>query len=139
MAKTGSQIEGDIRNFLLTSDLAKMLTGSVYRDGPRPRDSKLEDAVVIFTTGTPTQVEEGVVTVNIYVPDIDPYENGVLTKDGGRCETLEVAAQQWVNSLKTSVSNYKFRLQMAIFTAEQPEINQHFVVVRLAYQYYGGE
>jgi len=115
-----------------------MITGDVYRYGMRPRDSRLEDAVVIFTTGVPTQVEEGVVTINIYVPDVDPYENGVLVEDGERTEELEAAAQQWVESLTTSVSNYKFRLQMAIFTEEEPEINQHFVVVRLGYQYYGG-
>mgnify|MGYP006988832387 CR=1 FL=1 len=139
MAKTGKQIQGDIRQLLLSSDLATMITGDVYREGMRPRDSRLEDAVVIFTTGTPNQVEEGVVTINIYVPDIDPYDNGVLTEDGERTEAIEAAAQQWVDSLTASVSNYKFRLQMAIFTAEQPEISQHFVVIRLAYQYYGGE
>jgi hypothetical protein len=139
MAKTGSQIEGDIFQLLRVSDLAKGLTGQVYRFGMRPRDSKLEDAVVIFTTGIPTQVEEGVVTINIYVPDIDPYGNGVLTKDGERAEQLEIASQQWVDSLTTSVSNYKFRLQMSIYTEEQPEINQHFVVIKLAYQYYGDE
>ncbi len=138
MAKTGKQIQGDIYQLLRDSDLARMITGDVYRYGMRPRDSRLEDAVVIFTTGVPTQVEEGVVTINIYVPDVDPYENGVLVEDGERTEELEAAAQQWVESLTTSVSNYKFRLQMAIFTEEEPEINQHFVVVRLGYQYYGG-
>ena len=113
-----------------------MISGDVYRSGYRPRDSRLEDAVVIFTTGLPDQIQTGVVTVNIYVPDIDPYQNGVLVEDGERTETIERLAQKWVDGLTTDRSCYKFRLQQTIYTEEEPDIHQHFIVVKLKYEYF---
>ena len=136
MAKTGKQIQGDIYSFLKGSTLCSMISGDVYREGYRPRDSRLEDAVVIFTAGLPGQIQTGVVTVNIFVPDIDPYENGVLAEDGERTEELEHLAQEWVDSLTAAVSCYKFRLMQTIHTAEEAEISQHFVVVKLAYEFF---
>ena len=139
MAKTGKQVQGDVYQLLKGSALCSMISGDVYRGGYRPRDSKLEDAVVIFTAGLPDQIQTGVVTVNIFVPDIDPYDNGVLVEDGQRTAEIEGLAQIWVDSLSTAVSCYKFKLQSAIYTEEEPEINQHFVVVKLGYEYFGDD
>ena len=74
MAKTGKQIQSDVLALLKSSTLPSIISGKVYRKGCRPRDSKAEDAIVIFTTGLPGQIQTGVVTINIYCPDIDPYE-----------------------------------------------------------------
>ena len=139
MAKTGKQVQGDIYRLLKDSTLYTMISGEVYRSGNRPRDSKLEDAVVIFTTGIPDQIQTGVVTVNIFVPDIDPYQDGTLREDGERTEEMERLAQAWVDSLTAEVSCYKFRLMQTIHTAEEADINQHFVVVKLAYEYFGDD
>lgn len=139
MAKTSKQVQGDIYRLLKGSTLSSMISGEVYRNGLRPRDSRKEDAVVIFTTGLPYQIQTGVVTVNIYVPDIDPYDNGVPVEDGERTEKIERLAQQWVDSLTTDKSCYKFRLQQTIYTEEEPDINQHFVVVKLGYEYFGDD
>ena len=84
MAKTGKQIQSDVLALLKSSTLPSIISGKVYRKGCRPRDSKAEDAIVIFTTGLPGQIRTGVVTINIYCPDIDPYENGVLVEDSQR-------------------------------------------------------
>lgn len=138
MLKTGKQVQGDIYNFLRKSALSSMISGGVYRNGYRPRDSKLEDAVVIFTAGLPDQIQTGVVTVNIFVPDTDAFENGILVEDGQRTESIEKLAEDWVKSLNAGVSCYKFRLQQTIYTDEEQDINQHFVVVKLAYEYYDG-
>ena len=75
MAKTGKQIQGDIRKLLMDSTLYTKISGEVYRNGYRPRDSRREDAVVIFTAGMPEQIQTGVVTINIFVPDIDCDDN----------------------------------------------------------------
>ena len=131
MAKTAKQVQTDIIALLRGSELAAEISGEVYRNGLRPRDSRLEDAVVIFTTGLPDEIETGVVTVNIYVPDIDPYENGVLVEDGERTEKLEILAQGWVDSLLGSGTNYVFELRQTIYTEAEPDIKQHFVVVKL--------
>lgn len=139
MAKTGKQIQGDIRSMLRTSPIKEAISGDVYRNGLRPRDSRLEDAVVTFTTGTPEEVQEGVVTVNIFVPDIDPYNNGVTVEDTARTEELESLADAWVKSLSAAQSCYKFRLLQTIYTEEEAEIKQHFVVIKLYFRYYDGE
>lgn len=138
MTKTSSDIEGDIYNMLRGSDLAKQLSGSVYRKGYRPRDSKLEDAVVIFTAGLNGEVQEGTVTINVYVPDIDAFDNGVLVKNGERVATLERLCQQWRDSLNASTSNYLFIKddEDTVHTVPEEDIHQHFIVVTLNYRYY---
>ena len=128
---TAKQVQNDIYQMLRTSTLSSMISGAVYKSGYRPRDSKEEDAVVIFTAGTPGEVQRGVVTINIFVPDIDPFENGLLVEDGERTAELEKAAAEWVETLTADKSNYKFRLQQTIYTEAEAEINQHFVVVIL--------
>lgn len=139
MAKTGKQIQGDIYQLFKDSTLYTMISGDVYRRGYRPRDSRLEDAVVIFTTGMPDQIQMGVVTVNIFVPDIDPYDNGVLVENGERTEIIERLAADWVDSLSADISCYRFKLMQTIYTEKEAEINQHFVVVKLAYKYFGDD
>lgn len=137
MAKTGKQVQGDIYRLFKGSTLYTMISGDVYRNGYRPRDSRLEDAVVTFTAGIPDQIQTGVVTVNIFVPDIDPYDNGVFVEDGQRTEALELLTAEWIESLTAAVSCYKFKLLQTIYTEEEAEIKQHFVVVKLGYQYFG--
>ena len=139
MPKTSRQIQGDVYRKLLKSPIAETITGGVYREGLRPRDSPNEDAVVIFTAGVTGDIQSGVVTINIFVPDIDPYDNGVLTEDSARTEEIERAAQRWVDSLSTRDSNYRFRLQQTIVTDEAPELHEHFIVVRLEYDFFGDD
>lgn len=136
MSRTASQVQGDVYDFLRNSDLAKGLSGKVYRRGYRPRDSRLEDAEVIFTTGLPGEIETGVVTINIYCADIDPYNNGVLVENGQRISEIENAADTWVKSLVASRSNYLFSLAETIHSTPDKEISQHFVVIKLRYRYY---
>ena len=139
MPKTSRQIQGDVYRKLLKSPIAETITGGVYREGLRPRDSPNEDAVVIFTAGVTGDIQSGVVTINIFVPDIDPFENGVLTEDSARTEEIERAAQRWVDSLSTRDSNYRFRLQQTIATDEALELHEHFIVVRLEYDFFGDD
>lgn len=139
MAKTAKQIQGDVYTLLRDSTLYTMISGEVYRNGLRPRDSQLEDAVVTFTTGLADEIQTGIVTVNLFVPDIDPYKNGVWVEDTARTERLEALAQAWADSLTCEVSNYQFKLQQTIYTEAEPETNEHFVVIKLKYRYFGGD
>ena len=135
--KTGHQIQTDIYGLLKGSDLVKALSGGLYRQGMRPLDSRLEDCVVIFTTADAEQVQEGVVTINVYVPDIYPYENGVPVEDIARCEVIEGLVQQWVAAQTAGVSGgYLFRLNSAVHTQRDEQIHQSFVVARLRFRYY---
>lgn len=132
---TAHKVQTDIMALLADSELCAELSGEVYRNGYRPRDSRLEDIVVTFVAGTPAQVERGAVTLNIFVPDITPYNNGVYVEDGQRTSHIEVLADRWVQSLTTSRANYKFKLLRTISTDNDEAIHQHFVVVQLEYQF----
>jgi hypothetical protein len=133
MVKTGKQVQSDVIKLLERSVLRQYVSGEIYRNGFRPRNSEKEDIIVTFTTGIPDQIQEGTVTINIYVPDIDPFANGVLVENGARCEELECIANDWVDSF-TPALEYKFKLKQTIYTEAEPAINQHFVVVKLDYQ-----
>ena len=133
---TGTQVATDIYAMLNGSDLAKAISGKVYHEGMRPRGSGKEDAVIIFTTGLTGEVESGVVTINIYVHDIKPRRDGVAVINGKRVRELEALAGAWVRSLTAGRSNYLFYLQNAIYTEAEPSIDQHFVVIRLAYRHF---
>lgn len=143
--KTGKEIESDILALMRTSYIvtgegsgnARIpgISGGVYRGTMRPRDSQSEDMTVIFTTANAEQFQAGVVTLNIYVPDLLNRANGVTAEDGARCEQLERLAQDSVDWLKADKSNYLFSLERAIHTNRDPEISQSFVVVPLRFRH----
>lgn len=132
---TAHKVQTDIMALLADSELCAEVSGKVYRAGYRPRDSRLEDIIVTFVTGTPSQVERGAVTLNIYVPDITPYNDGIYVEDGHRTSLIEELADRWVQSLTTSRANYKFTLLRTISTDNDEAIHQHFVVVQLEYRF----
>jgi hypothetical protein len=134
MTKTGQQVENDIYGLINYSPLASLINGGVYKFGMRPKGSMKEDAIVKFVQGYDSQIQSGTVVVNVYVPDFDPYENGVLVRDIARCERIESAANEWVITLTTEKSDYKFKLAQTIYTEEEAEINQHFVSIRLKFR-----
>ncbi len=139
VTKTGSEVQGDVLRFLRGSGLAAEAKGAIYRSGLRPADRAAEDIVVAFTAGLPGEVQSGAVTVMIFVPDV-VLPSGRAVADGARCATLEAAAAAWVAGLTCAVSGgYRFWLQSAIRTVEDAEggsVRQHFVVVKLGYDFY---
>lgn len=132
--KTAKEIQDDVWRLLRDSILADELSGGVYKAGYRPRDSRKEDAIVKYTTGISDQIQDGIVTINIFVPDIDPYNDGVMVEDGNRTTQIERMAQDWVDQIATEVSDYDISLSEPIYTEDEPDIDQHFVVVRLNYR-----
>ncbi len=134
--KTAKQVQSDIIVLLKDSPLVAVISGKVYRNGLRPRDSEKEDLIVIFTTGVPNQVQTGFITLNLYVPDIDPFTNGVSVENMARTDELENLCQQWVDSLNANNSDYRLRLTQTICTEAEPDIRQHFIAVKLMYEYF---
>ncbi len=132
--RTGSEVVGDIRRLLDASGLKATLSGGIYRGGMRPRDSRKEDLVIIFTAGTHGDVDEGVVTLNLYVPDVEL--GGVMVANGQRCEELERMLYEWASGLSTASTPYLFRMRRAISTHAEEEIHQHFVSLKLGYRYF---
>ena len=135
MAKTAKDIQTDFYTLLKDSDLAAMVNGIVYRDGFRPRDSKKEDIVIIYSAGEDDgEIQSGIVTINIYVPDILPYKNGTMVENAARTAKIERAAQEWYESIRGVMPEYIFRLYNTIHTTADEDINQHFVVVQVKYR-----
>lgn len=130
---TAKEIQTFFFDLIKASPLAAAVNGGVYRHGFRPRDSKLEDITVSFVSGLPNQIQKGIIAICIFVPDTDPYGDGVLVEDGGRTETLERVAQDWLDSNPANSTDYSIRLQDTITTVEDAEIHQHFVSVMLHY------
>jgi hypothetical protein len=98
----------------------------------RPFNAVTEDAVVSFLTGLDGQFQTGVLNINVYVPDID---NGsqFKVKNIGRCNVIEEACSTLVSSLKSD--GYRFSLNSIIQTFKAQDIEQHFVNVKLKFDY----
>lgn len=129
MKKTGGQIELDVFN-LLRDELKTIIRGDVYLQGTRPFDSHNEDVLVSFMTGRDADIQRGVVTITVFVPDID-FGGGKLVKDIARCNQLEAFMLDLVSHLK---SEYKFSLERTIQSFPEPDIHQHFIDVKLDYK-----
>ena len=138
MNKTGTQVLTDVFGWLRGSALAEMVSGGVYYAETRPRDSKLEDIVVGYLAGVPADLQQIVVNINIFVPDIDPWRNGVLTPDVARLKEIEGAAATWANSLTvaTTDGNYNVSLYDNIHSSEAAGIGQHYVNIQLRLRYW---
>lgn len=132
---TQRKVERDFRDRLLASPLAREISGEVYYRGTVPRDKRGEYATVMFTAGHPGQIESGTVTVNVYVPDIDPCDNGVFMEDMARTEILEELASEWAVALEVEDPDYLVSLADSVHTTAEPETDRHFIVVRLNYRY----
>lgn len=135
--KTESDVQGFFFALVKGSPLASAVSGNVYRASSyssyRPRDSRLEDIEVIVTSSS-AQPQEGVVTILVYVPDTDPYDNGVGVKDGARIAQLERMAQDWFDTCPESGSEYSLELADAIGSVAIREIGQHAVSMQIRYE-----
>ena len=133
---TAKEIQGDIITLLRESALAQSVSGKIYRKGYRPLNSQAEDITVGFVTGVTGEIQEGVVVINVYVADIDAIGNGTMVENGARTTEIERLADDWVQSLTASRSNYLFELSQTIYTEAEREVHQHFVSIRLNYRLY---
>lgn len=129
-AKSGDQVETDIYN-LLAPRIKEQISGKVYKSNLRPKSSTLEDAVIIFTGGLDGQIQRGVVTVNIYVPDIQTG-SGALEKDTARCRDLANIMISIID--ETETSEYELTRNDMIRTYEHEEINQHFINTKITFR-----
>lgn len=138
MNRTGLQVLQDVYQLLKDSTLADMVSGGVYYAETRPRDSKLEDIVVGYLAGVPADLQQLIVNINIFVPDVDPWRNGVLTPDIARLSAIEQAAAEWVQSLGVDTTDGKYNVSLYdnIHSGEAMGIRQHYVNVQLRLRYW---
>lgn len=136
--KTAINVLLDLKALLEGSLFAKSLNGDIYFEETRPKNSKKEDLVLVFTQGFSHQVERGTVTILAYVADI-PTDGGNTIPHFKRIKEVEEQAVIWVNGLRGGKSgSYLFQLAQTISHYPQPEIKQHFVSIKLDYKYFDG-
>lgn len=134
--KTSEEVLDYICSLAENSSVAEAITGKVYQDGLRPRDSEKEDLVVVYTSGVADgELVRGELTFNLYVQDIQPYRNGVYVKDSRRLSELSGIFQEWIASLRYGISEYKLTQLEPIRTEEDRDLNQHFLILHVQYEY----
>lgn len=135
MGKTAEEIISDVVNLLKRSDIETHISGKIYRDDLRPKDSRLEDITVHFITGYRGDVERGVVALNAYIIPIDRYNDGVLRKDTRRVIAIQRLLTDWLSSPMV-VNNYLIDSDTILDCEYDPEIKQHYINVRLQFKHY---
>ena len=130
--KTESAIERDFLQLLKDSSLASVLRGRIYRDEMRPADAKTEDIVFKFIAGTDAQIQEGIVVVNIYVPDLK-RSGGRAVKDFSRIDALQEEAIKLTDN-STHSSEYRLTTDGSMTTIPVEGIEQHMIVLRLRFR-----
>ena len=133
MIYTGNEILSHMFAVLKDSDLVKKkIGGKLYKRGTRPLDSAAEDAVIGFLSGTATQVQEGFVVLNVYVPNIKTKAGNTMCNIT-RCQTIEKLLVS-IPDLLTAQGNVKFETSDMICTLDEPDINQHFVSLKMRFK-----
>lgn len=132
MIKGKAQIEQDVYDALGTFFKGK-ISGELYPSDTRPRDSELEDAVIIASSPSPDQFQQGRVRILIYVRDID-NGSGRPVKDAERLQELEQLGEPIMELLNDTLLEYAFTFLTAPDTGHDPATPEHFVNIHLQFK-----
>lgn len=119
-----------IYRILKESDIALQISGGLYSRS-RPDDSVLEDIVVntlsLTTEYTP---QEGVVNINIHIPDIKVNINGKTNSklNAERLEQLSKAVCDIIENVKMQGFNISIS---AVNLIEESERQEHYANIRV--------
>lgn len=135
--KTGNEIEGEFYTAVKTTTLAAQVSGDVYRDDFRPRDSVKEDIIVRLTAVTSGQVQSGVVTLLIFTPDIQARgKSGIKKRNSQRLAELETFAAQAIDEIAEALDGYNNVMTETGIRSYKDDNEQHYVSVRISFEYY---
>lgn len=130
MRKAAKTIEADLFALIKESDLAKAVNGNVYRKGQRPEGSTKEDIVVKFLTGREGQIQQGVLILNVFVPD--KIFGNAMIEDTLRIEELQKLIIEFVENCKDN--EYDYQLDTTPDSDEVEGIQQHYISARISYK-----
>ena len=125
MIATIADIEHDAYN-AVRDTLAGIVRGAVYPSECRPYDSVEEDAVVIASTATADQIQEGRVHINVWVADID-NGSGREVPDKARIRAISGQGNAILEALNSNCDkSYLFEFAEATNILQDAN-NQHIV------------
>lgn len=130
--KTEKQIERDFFKFVCDSELARSISGKVYRKGVRPPDSDKEDIVVKFLSGLDEQIQSGIVVLNIYVPDETIRGTGTKVEAFERVAELEEILLTFIE--ENDSNEYDLSKDGTPKSLEAEGIEQHFIQARIKFR-----
>lgn len=113
------------------SPIKAAITGGIYKK--RPLNSSLEDVVINSLPISALQLQEGLVNVNIHVPNL-VITNGTVQDptqpNHARLKALATIAALSLNDVWIDDVHFTIQ-QQTVF--EEPEINEHYVNFRLLF------
>ena len=132
MNKTAEEIEEDVFLALQKSELKNIIGGGIYYTETRPINSKNEDAVIAFLAGTDSQIQRGVVCVNVYVKNIN-NETSSSVKHKKRCKEISRLLADFQQSNRI-LNEYYIELDSIIKSFKSDDTDEHFVNCRLKFK-----
>lgn len=129
---TDSEIKSDLFKLIKESELARAITGKVYKR-PRPQNSKKEDCVIRVIANENGEIQTAIAIVNIYIPDVFVEEMNEWTEDDPRIAELSKMAEQLFNHNRT-LANRLIELQSQQTFEETGK--EHFVSNRILFNIY---
>lgn len=111
----------------IKDDVANIIDGFVYQDGCRPYNSiGSEDAVVSVSTLSADQVQEGVIALNIFVPDIN-NATGLYMPNRARLLALSQCMGGIIDALQSKMPEAEIRPYTATQTMANDNDKEYFV------------
>ena len=137
MMKSESEVEQDFFDALKGTSLILQVKGNLYKHGTRPFDSNKEDVVVKVTTLAASQMQQGVVSILAYCPNVDASEYGRMMPDKARIMKLERLCYDTLFEIKQRIADgyHDLRLETAISSRYDAEIKQSHVIMKIKFQY----
>lgn len=133
MIKTEMQIERDFTAYVKNSELGNAIRGEIYRSEMRPADAKTEDLVIKFLTGLDTQVQTGIIVLNLYVPDIAYGKNGRKVGDKARIAELQTLILSFIADCDSG-GEYLLTSESTPTSYAIDDIEQHIIAVRINFK-----
>lgn len=111
----------------IKDDVANIIDGFVYQDGCRPYNSiGSEDAVVSVSTLSADQVQEGVIALNIFVPNIN-NATGLYMPNRARLLALSQCMGGIIDALQSKMPEAEIRPYTATQTMANDNDKEYFV------------
>lgn len=132
--KTTVEIEDDIFTILKGSELARTVSGKIYKGYRRPADSTKEDITVHVLANQNGEVQLAFVNVNIYVKDTligDAYDT-----DKVRTRTLAALACKIFEYTGSGKNFDTIVEEQNIYEADGTKQPEHFINIKVKYRTY---
>lgn len=134
---TGLKAEEDFFEALTTKEMRLMhgISGNIWRDGTRPRDSKNEDVILRLTSLDSGQTQTGVITLLCHCPDIDLGKGNTIRNSARLAEIAELAQYTAENVWKALPEYYIIAKPYRGITSQISEsLGQHFLNVPIYFE-----